>query len=59
MGFQSAPVLEVLSHADTIEVSYHFYIRVLYSCQLWNSLKVKAISTSYQSYSTKAYIQNN
>ena len=55
MGVESVSVEEALSHADTLEISCHFPTRVLLPGL--ESMESKR-HTSYRSYSTNVYIQN-
>ena len=56
MGDESVSVAEVLSQADTLEISYHFPTRVL---QLALESMESENHTSYQSNSTNIYIPNH
>ena len=56
MGVESVSVVRALSHADTLEISYHFPTRVLLPAL--ESMESKR-HTSYRSYSTNVYIQNH
>ena len=55
VGVESVSVARELSHADTLEISYHSPIRVLLPA-LESMLNKR--HTSYRSYSTNVYIQN-
>ena len=56
MGVESVSVMEVLSHADTLEISSNSPTRVLLPAL--ESMESKR-HTSYWSYSTNVYIQNH
>ena len=56
MGVESVSVVGTLSHADTLESSFHSPTRVLLPAL--ESMKSKR-HTSYRSYSTNVYLQNH
>ena len=56
MGVERVSVAEALSHAETLEISYHFPTRVLLPAL--ESMESKR-HTGYWSYLTNVYIQNN